>query len=102
MKQFFTVEKTDKNTKARLGKIRTAHGVVDTPAFMPVGSQGTVKSLTPEDLTGLGAQMILGNAYHLYLRPGHRLIRDAGGTVSPLANGDSRLPANQPVVADQR
>ncbi len=79
MKNFFTVEKTDPGSKARLGKIRTAHGVVDTPAFMPVGSQGTVKSLTPEDLTGLGAQMILGNAYHLNLRPGHRLIRDAGG-----------------------
>lgn len=64
---------------ARLGEIRTAHGEVHTPAFMPVGTQGTVKALTPEQLHGLGAEIILGNTYHLYLRPGHRLISDLGG-----------------------
>jgi len=64
---------------ARLGRIRTAHGSVDTPAFMPVATQGTVKSLTPADLTAAGAQIVLANTYHLLLRPGHELVRDLGG-----------------------
>lgn len=64
---------------ARRGRLHTAHGVVETPAFMPVGTQATVKSLTPEDLEGIGAQIILGNTYHLYLRPGHEIIRELGG-----------------------
>ena len=63
----------------RLGLIKTARGVIETPAFMPVGTLGTVKAMTPEELTDLGAQIILGNTYHLYLRPGHELIRDLGG-----------------------
>jgi queuine tRNA-ribosyltransferase len=63
----------------RLGRFTTAHGVVETPAFMPVGTQGTVKSLTPEDLRQVGAQIILANTYHLYLRPGHHLIQALGG-----------------------
>jgi queuine tRNA-ribosyltransferase len=75
----FTVLKKDVKTGARLGRIRTGHGEVDTPVFMPVGTQGTVKALTPETLLELGAGMILGNTYHLYLRPGHELIRDLGG-----------------------
>ncbi len=75
----FTVLKQDGQTAARLGRIRTGHGEVDTPAFMPVGTQGTVKALTPETLRELGAEMILGNTYHLYLRPGHELIRGLGG-----------------------
>ena len=64
---------------ARLGIIETPHGNVRTPAFMPVGTQGAVKALTPEQLRGLGADIILGNTYHLYLRPGHRLIAALGG-----------------------
>ena len=69
----------DPGTAARLGKIRTGHGDVQTPIFMPVGTQGTVKALTPETLKDQGAQIILGNTYHLYLRPGHELIGRMGG-----------------------
>jgi queuine tRNA-ribosyltransferase len=64
---------------ARAGSFDTPHGGVETPAFMPVGTLATVKSLDPEDLTALGARMILANAYHLHLRPGDELIRDLGG-----------------------
>ncbi len=64
---------------ARTGRITTDHGVIDTPAFMPVGTQATVKSLAPEDLSGVGAQIILANTYHLHLRPGEELIKEAGG-----------------------
>jgi queuine tRNA-ribosyltransferase len=66
-------------TGARLGEIRTAHGVVPTPVFMPVGTQGTVKGLTSEDLYSLGARIVLANTYHLWLRPGADLIRGFGG-----------------------
>jgi queuine tRNA-ribosyltransferase len=75
----FTLEKTSKGTKGRLGSFTTAHGEVRTPVFMPVGTQGTVKAMTPEELESIGAQIILGNTYHLYLRPGHELIREFGG-----------------------
>lgn len=75
----FTVQNTDETTHARVGLISTAHGDVHTPAFMPVGTQATVKSLTPEDLIELGVEIILGNTYHLYLRPGHETIRELGG-----------------------
>ncbi len=68
-----------KQTRARLGKLHTPHGSVDTPAFMPVGTQATVKAMTPEELKQLGAQIILSNTYHLFLRPGHDLIAEAGG-----------------------
>jgi len=64
---------------ARRGRLRTAHGAVDTPVFMPVGTQATVKSLDPEDLRGAGVTIVLGNTYHLFLRPGHELIRELGG-----------------------
>ena len=64
---------------ARVARLSTAHGPVDTPAFMPVGTQGSVKSLTPEDLCGIGTQILLANTYHLFLRPGHRLIAELGG-----------------------
>jgi len=66
-------------TGARLGRLETPHGVIDTPAFMPVGTLGTVKGLTQESLEALGAQIILANTYHLYLRPGAALIRELGG-----------------------
>ena len=64
---------------ARLGRMRTAHGVVETPAFMPVATQGSVKSLAPSDLIAAGAQIVLANTYHLLLRPGHELVRELGG-----------------------
>ena len=65
--------------EARAGLMRTPHGTVETPAFMPVGTKGTVKGLTPEDLREVGAGVLLGNTYHLYLRPGPGIIREAGG-----------------------
>jgi len=74
----FEVLKTD-STGARLGRLTTPHGVVDTPAFMPVGTAGTVKGLTQQALGELGVQILLGNTYHLYLRPGHERIRALGG-----------------------
>ncbi|MGH7476662.1 MAG: tRNA guanosine(34) transglycosylase Tgt [Longimicrobiales bacterium] len=64
---------------ARAGRLRLPHGVVQTPAFMPVGTQATVKALTPEELSGAGAEIVLANTYHLFLRPGHDLIRELGG-----------------------
>jgi queuine tRNA-ribosyltransferase len=64
---------------ARRGRLTTPHGAVETPAFMPVGTQGTVKSLTPRDLRDVGAQIVLANTYHLHLRPGAPLIRELGG-----------------------
>ena len=75
----FTVIKEDNISSARRGKIVTPHGEVKTPAFMPVGTQGTVKALTPEDLEDLSAEIVLCNTYHLYLRPGHELIATLGG-----------------------
>jgi queuine tRNA-ribosyltransferase len=75
----FEIMKTDAATGARLGRVGTAHGVFHTPAFMAVGTQGTVKALTPEDLREMGAEIILSNTYHLYLRPGHERIRQLGG-----------------------
>lgn len=71
--------KTCKQTGARLGRLHTPHGTIETPIFMPVGTQATVKSMTPEELNEIGAQIILSNTYHLYLRPGHELIKKAGG-----------------------
>ena len=71
--------KEDSRTKARLGKLHTPHGIIDTPVFMPVGTQATVKTLTSEELKELGVSIILSNTYHLFLRPGHELIREAGG-----------------------
>jgi queuine tRNA-ribosyltransferase len=74
----FELIKTD-GTGARIGRVATAHGSFDTPVFMPVGTQATVKAVTPEELTALGAEVILANTYHLYLRPGHALIKELGG-----------------------
>jgi queuine tRNA-ribosyltransferase len=75
----FTLIHQDKHAKARLGKLATAHGEIDTPCFMPVGTQGTVKALSPRNLADAGAQIILSNAYHLFLRPGTDVIKIAGG-----------------------
>ncbi|MDP3058098.1 MAG: tRNA guanosine(34) transglycosylase Tgt [bacterium] len=75
----FTLVKTCAQTGARLGHIQTSHGFFETPVFMPVGTQATVKTLTPEQLHGIDAKIILSNTYHLYLRPGHELVEAAGG-----------------------
>lgn len=71
--------KNCKQTGARLGIIHTPHGSFETPTFMPVGTQATVKTMSPEDLKEMGAGMILSNTYHLWLRPGHDIIKEAGG-----------------------
>lgn len=75
----FELIKECSKTGARLGRVYTPHGSFETPVFMPVGTQATVKALTPRDLKEIGAQIILANTYHLYLRPGHELIKQAGG-----------------------
>ena len=75
----FRLEKTDNNSKARMGVIHTDHGVINTPVFMPVGTQGSVKTLSPAELKDCQVQIILGNTYHLYLRPGDQLIADCQG-----------------------
>ncbi|MBU1737072.1 MAG: tRNA guanosine(34) transglycosylase Tgt [Proteobacteria bacterium] len=75
----FTLLKKSSECAARRGEVKTAHGVIQTPVFMPVGTQATVKGVTPENLKELGAQIILGNTYHLFVRPGHQLIRKLGG-----------------------
>ena len=77
MRPTFTVQSSD--GAARAGRLVTAHGVVETPAFMPVGTYGTVKAMTPEELEGLGAQIILGNTFHLMLRPGPTIVAAHGG-----------------------
>ncbi len=71
--------KKDSRTKARKGRVNTPHGPIETPVFMPVGTAGTVKAMKPEEVRDMGAQIILGNTYHLYLRPGHEVVKAAGG-----------------------
>lgn len=75
----FKILKQDANSSARLGQLTLTHGTIDTPVFMPVGTQATVKTLTPEDLYEMDIKIILSNTYHLYLRPGENLIDKAGG-----------------------
>ena len=77
--KFFKILKQDKKTNARLGEINTSHGKILTPAFVPVGSQATVKSLTPQDLKEIGSQVFFVNTYHLYLRPGAEVVEKLGG-----------------------
>ena len=79
MSETFSVIHYDSSCKARLGSLKTPHGEVETPIFMPVGTNATVKAMTPEDLIAVKAQIILANTYHLYLRPGHRLVAQMGG-----------------------
>lgn len=71
--------KTDPQTKARRGRVTTPHGTIETPVFMPVGTAATVKAMRPEQVEETGAEIILSNTYHLYLRPGHEIVREAGG-----------------------
>ncbi len=89
----FTVLKKGADTSARLGRITTPHGEITTPVFMPVGTQATVKTLSPEDLVSVGAEIILSNTYHLFLRPGHELIREFGGV-------QKFMGWNRPVLTD--
>jgi len=75
----FQVKKIDPQSKARTGLLELERGTVQTPVFMPVGTQATVKTVTPDELESLGSEIILGNTYHLFLRPGDQIIREAGG-----------------------
>ncbi|HIO21013.1 MAG TPA: tRNA guanosine(34) transglycosylase Tgt [Nitrospirales bacterium] len=75
----FRVLHRESRTAARVGQLQTAHGAINTPTFMPVGTHASVKGISPQELREVGAQMILANAYHLYLRPGHKLIHELGG-----------------------
>lgn len=75
----FELIKKCKQTGARLGRVHTPHGSFETPVFMPVGTQATVKGMSPDELKEIGAKIILSNTYHLYMRPGHDIIREAGG-----------------------
>jgi queuine tRNA-ribosyltransferase len=75
----FEVRATDKSTKARSGRLKTEHGLIETPAFMPVGTQGSVKAVSSRELRELNAQIVLGNTYHLFVRPGIDVIRHFGG-----------------------
>ena len=79
MKIKYELLKQEKNTKARLGKLHTNYGVYDTPMFMPVGTQATVKTLSPEELKAINSAVILSNTYHLWLRPGADIVEKAGG-----------------------
>ncbi len=75
----FNITKEDGQSRARLGLLQTSHGTVQTPIFMPVGTQATVKTMTPDEVRSCGGELILSNTYHLYLRPGHELVAEAGG-----------------------
>ncbi len=79
MQNVFEHLATDQHSKARRGRLKTAHGVIDTPAFMPIGTQGSVKGVSPRELHELNAQIILGNTYHLFVRPGLDVIKHFGG-----------------------
>lgn len=90
---FFKILKKFKRSKARRGKITTAHGVINTPCFMPIATRGAVKNLTSEELKNLDAEIILGNTYHLFLRPGEKLIKKAGGL-------QKFMSWNKPILTD--
>jgi queuine tRNA-ribosyltransferase len=79
MQNDFELLASDQHSKARHGQLKTAHGMIDTPAFMPVGTQGSVKGISPRELRELNAQIILGNTYHLFVRPGLDVIKHFGG-----------------------
>src|SRR5580765_8170299 len=76
---FFELIKTDTSSRARLGRMHTTRGIIDTPVFMPVGTQASVKAMDPRELNEMGTQIILGNTYHLSIRPGLEIIQAAGG-----------------------
>src|SRR5882672_7373169 len=74
----FEISATDKDTRARTGRVTTKHGPFDTPAFMPVGTQGTIKGVLPDHVAATGSQIILANTYHLMLRPGEKVVAELG------------------------
>ena len=86
--------KTDQKSKARRGRIHTPHGSIETPVFMPVGTAATVKAMRPDEVKEMGAQIILSNTYHLYLRPGHQIVKEAGG-LHKFMNWDRSDPDRQ-------
>ncbi|MEO0070244.1 MAG: tRNA-guanine transglycosylase, partial [candidate division WOR-3 bacterium] len=90
MSNFEIVKTSD---RARLGKLRLPYGEVDTPAFMPVGTQATVKTMSPKELDETGTQILVCNTYHLYLRPGHKVIQELGGV-------QRFMGWNRPVLTD--
>ena len=75
----FTINKINPNSRARLGILETNHGDIETPVFMPVGTAGSVKTMSPDELEKIDFKIILGNTYHLYLRPGTKIIKEARG-----------------------
>jgi queuine tRNA-ribosyltransferase len=75
----FSVGSVDRHSQARVGTLDTAHGLIETPTFMPVGTLGPVKGIDPQDLEQLGVRLMLNNAYHLYIRPGHKVVAEMGG-----------------------
>src|SRR4026208_1454858 len=79
MQNEFQLLARDPHSKARRGRLKTAHGVIETPAFMPVGTQGSVKGVSPRELRELHAQIVLGNTYHLFVRPGLDVLKHFGG-----------------------
>ena len=87
-------QKIAQSGKARAGVIKTAHGEIETPIFMPVGTRASVKATTQEDLEHMGAQIILGNTYHLYLKPGHELIERVSGGLHEF------MSWNKPILTD--
>jgi queuine tRNA-ribosyltransferase len=93
MQNDFELLAKDQNSKARRGRLKTAHGAIDTPAFMPVGTQGSVKGVSPRELRELNAQIILGNTYHLFVRPGLDVIKHFGGL-------HNFISWNEPILTD--
>ncbi len=75
----FQLLKTDPGSKARRGRLTTSHGVIETPQYMPVGTRASVKAVAPRDLDAMGTEIILGNTYHLFLRPGMEVLKEFGG-----------------------
>ncbi|MEL7089611.1 MAG: tRNA-guanine transglycosylase, partial [Planctomycetota bacterium] len=88
----------DTASRARRGRVTTPHGTFDTPAFMPVGTQGTIKGLLPQSVADTGAQIVLGNTYHLLLRPGSELIAEMGGLQR--WTGWGSVPGGGPMLTD--
>jgi len=87
----FTIKATDSKISARTGILETDHGIIETPVFMPVGTVGAVKTMTPDELTAVGSTIILGNTYHLYLRPGTDIVNQGGGLHSFINWGGAML-----------
>src|SRR6476646_6348941 len=79
MQKTFELVSQDRESKGRHGRLITTHGIIETPAFMPIGTQGSVKAVSPRELRELQAQIVLGNTYHLFVRPGMDVLRHFGG-----------------------